>query len=80
MQTKEELFGQLKQVVIMETFSGYEVQKESNFKDDLDLDSLDKVELLMECETRFQINIDDEEYEEIETVNDLLENIYRKLK
>ena len=80
MPTKEELFEQLKQVIIDTTCTGEEITREINFKDDLGLDSLDKVELLMKCETRFQINIEDEEYEGIETVNDLLESVYRKLK
>ena len=79
MQTKDALFEKLKQV-ITDKACIEEIERETDLKDGLGLDSLDKVELLMECEVQFKINIEDEEYEEIETVNDLLENIYRKLK
>jgi len=80
MKEKTELFEKIKEVILEKTCTENEITLESEIKDDLGLDSLDKVELLMECEVQFKINIEDEEYEEIETVNDLLENIYRKLK
>lgn len=76
---KEELFKQLKHVIVSKSFTDHEVTTDKNLKDDLELDSLDKVELLMECEVQFKINIEDEEYEKIETVGDLLDIIYRKL-
>jgi acyl carrier protein len=41
---------------------------ESSFANDLGADSLDTVELIMEFEKEFEINIPDEEAEKIQTV------------
>jgi acyl carrier protein len=45
-----------------------EITMESSFANDLGADSLDTVELIMEFEKEFEINIPDEEAEKIQTV------------
>jgi acyl carrier protein len=45
-----------------------EVKLESNFIEDLGADSLDTVELVMELEKEFDVNIPDEDAEKIVTV------------
>lgn len=45
----------------------------------LGVDSLDNVELVMETETEFDINISDDESESIRTFQDLEELVKRKL-
>ena len=45
-----------------------EVTEESSFQEDLNADSLDLVELIMEMEDRFKLKIPDEEAEKIGTV------------
>ncbi|HBI04014.1 MAG TPA: acyl carrier protein [Paenibacillaceae bacterium] len=45
---------------------------ESNFKEDLDADSLDVVELVMELEDEFDLEISDEDAEKIATVGDVV--------
>jgi acyl carrier protein len=52
-----------------------EVTPEASFKDDLGADSLDLVELVMELEDEFDLEISDEEAEKISTVGDVLEYI-----
>jgi acyl carrier protein len=52
-----------------------EVQSDSSFIDDLGADSLDIVELVMEIEKRFSIEIPDEEAEKITTVQDAVDYI-----
>ena len=44
------------------------IKRESNFVNDLGADSLDTVELVMELEEEFDINIPDESAEKIQTV------------
>ena len=49
------------------------VKPETRFREDLDADSLDLYELLMELEDRYGIRVSEEEAAEIETVNDAVE-------
>lgn len=52
-----------------------EVKLESSFKDDLGADSLDVVELVMELEDEFDMEISDEQAEQIATVGDAVNYI-----
>ncbi|UJL47907.1 acyl carrier protein [Virgibacillus sp. NKC19-16] len=51
------------------------VTMEASFKDDLEADSLDVVELVMEFEDEFDMEIADEEAEKINTVGDAVNYI-----
>ncbi|MDQ0245649.1 acyl carrier protein [Priestia abyssalis] len=55
-----------------------EVKLESSFKDDLGADSLDVVELVMELEDEFDMEISDEDAEKIATVGDAVTYIQSK--
>ncbi|MDQ0253755.1 acyl carrier protein [Evansella vedderi] len=55
-----------------------EVKPEATFKDDLGADSLDVVELVMELEDEFDLEISDEDAEKIATVGDVVEYIERQ--
>jgi acyl carrier protein len=52
-----------------------EVKLEASFKDDLGADSLDVVELVMELEDEFDMEISDDEAENISTVGDAVNYI-----
>ena len=52
-----------------------EVKLESSFIDDLGADSLDIVELVMQIEKEFSIDIPDEDAEKISTVQDAVDYI-----
>ncbi|MBU9720381.1 MULTISPECIES: acyl carrier protein [Bacillaceae] len=54
-----------------------EVKPEATFKDDLGADSLDVVELVMELEDEFDLEISDEDAEKISTVGDVIQYIER---
>ncbi|MEM7456937.1 MAG: acyl carrier protein [Planctomycetota bacterium] len=51
------------------------INRDSNFVNDLGADSLDTVELVMELEEEFDINIADEAAEKIQTVGEAIEHI-----
>ncbi|MFY9116340.1 MAG: acyl carrier protein [Bacteroidales bacterium] len=57
-----------------------EVTPEANFTNDLGADSLDTVELIMEFEEAFGINIPDEAAEKISTVGDAIKYIEDNVK
>ncbi|WP_059104651.1 acyl carrier protein [Shouchella shacheensis] len=52
-----------------------EVKLEASFKEDLKADSLDVVELVMELEDEFDMEIADEDAEKIATVQDVVDYI-----
>jgi len=56
-----------------------QVTPEASFADDLDADSLDLVELVMALEEEFDVTVDEEELEGIETVGQAFELITKKL-
>lgn len=57
-----------------------EVTPEASFANDLGADSLDTVELIMEFEKEFSLNIPDEEAEKIATVGDAIKYIEENSK
>jgi acyl carrier protein len=52
-----------------------EVTAEASFKDDLGADSLDVVELVMELEDEFDLEISDEDAEKVTTVGEVVKYI-----
>lgn len=56
-----------------------EVKPEASFKDDLGADSLDVVELVMELEDEFDMEISDDDAEKIGTVGDAVKYIEEKV-
>lgn len=56
-----------------------EVKLEASFREDLGADSLDVVELVMELEDEFDMEISDEDAEKIATVQDAITYIEGKL-
>ena len=52
-----------------------EINKDTSFVNDLNADSLDTVELVMEFEDEFEMSIPDEEAEQIQTVGQAVEYI-----
>jgi acyl carrier protein len=60
-----------------------EITRDTSFINDLNADSLDTVELVMEFEDEFEMSIPDEEAEKIQTVGqaiDYIKSIAAKLK
>lgn len=56
-----------------------EVKMSSSFKDDLDADSLDVVELVMELEDEFGLDIPDKDAASFKTVGDVFDYLYDML-
>lgn len=75
------LFDDVKAVIVEQlSVNADEVKLESKFVEDLGADSLDVVELVMELENKFNIEIPDEEAEKISTVKDVVDYIENNKK
>lgn len=56
-----------------------EIRRETSFVNDLNADSLDTVELVMELEDEFDMNIPDDEAEKLQTVGQSIDFISKQL-
>lgn len=66
--------------IISEHFSLDKVHEDDHFISDLGGDALDIIELVMELEEKFNIEISDAEAERIHTAQDVYECVSHKLK
>lgn len=79
------IYDRVKRIVVNQLgVEESEVKPDSSFKEDLDADSLDLVELVMSLEEEFsnggkQIEIPDEDAEKINTVQDAVNYIEKRL-
>lgn len=71
-----DVFDRVKEIIVNKLdVEESKVTMEASFKDDLEADSLDVVELVMELEDEFDMEIADEEAEKINTVGDAVNYI-----
>ncbi len=76
----EAMFERFKKCAIeVLAVEGEKITKEASFADDLDADSLDLVELVMALEEEFDVAVDEEELEGIDTVGQAYELVTGKL-
>jgi len=77
---REQIFGTLREAAV--EILGVEadaVVETASFKDDLDADSLDLVELVMALEERLDISVPEEDLENVKTVGDALDVVSAKV-
>lgn len=70
------IFEKIKEMIAEQfRIDGEDITMETSFRDDLDADSIDLVELIMSLEDEFDLEVEDEEVENIKTVGDAVNYI-----
>jgi acyl carrier protein len=74
--SREEIYEQVKNVLTEQLgIDEAQITEEASFQEDLDADSLDLVELIMELEDQFGVKISDEDAQGIQTVGQAVDYI-----
>ena len=74
--TEQEIESKVKAIIVDKLgVEESQVTAEANFQADLNADSLDTVELIMEFEKEFNITIPDEDTQKISTVGDAIDYV-----
>jgi len=74
--SREEVFERVKEVLTEQLgIDQGEITEGASFQEDLDADSLDLVELIMELEDQFGVKISDEDAQGIQTVGQAVDYI-----
>ncbi len=74
--SREEVFERVKEVLVEQLgVDESQITEAASFQEDLDADSLDLVELIMELEDNFGVKISDEDAQSIQTVGQAVDYI-----
>lgn len=73
---REQALGEVRAILVEQLgVDPGDVKETASFQEDLNADSLDLVELIMEMEDRFEVKIPDEEAEKIGTVGQAVDYV-----
>lgn len=79
--TKEQIFEELKNILIEELeISENDIHLEANLFEDLDLDSIDAVDIAVRMQKFTNKKLSPAEFKQIKTINDIVEAVYGLLQ
>jgi len=79
--TEQEVFERIKAIIVdVLGIDESQITMDSRFREDLEADSLDLVELIMAMEEAFDAEISDEEAQKIQTVGEAVKYIVERMQ
>ena len=76
MHTREEIFNTIKEILIKDfDCDESKIKIESNLAEDLDLDSIDAVDLVVKLQTIINQKVDPEDFKQIRTLQDVVDAV-----
>jgi acyl carrier protein len=76
MHTREEIFNTIKDILIKDfDCDESKIKIESNLVEDLDLDSIDAVDLVVKLQTIIDKKVDPEDFKQIRTLQDVVDAV-----
>jgi acyl carrier protein len=80
MQTKDEIFEEVRDILCREfEFAPAEVLLESHLIEDLDLDSIDAIDLAVKLEERVGLDLEEKQLRSLRLVQDVVDLVYAHL-
>lgn len=81
LQTKEDIFEQLKEIVVdLFEIDKSEIKFESRLYDDLDLDSIDAIDMVVKLQEITGKKVKPEDFKSARTISDVVEAVYEMLQ
>ncbi len=81
METKEQIYQVLKTIIVdLFEVEESEITLEANLNDELDLDSIDAVDMLVNLQEISGTKVEPEVFKNVRTVNDIVEAVYQVLQ
>ncbi len=75
-----DVFSKIREIVAVQfNLSEDEISEDTSFFDDLNADSIDLVHLVMTLEDEYELEVEDDQLENIETVGDAVEYIEKNI-
>ena len=76
MQTKQEIFNLIKDVLVKDfACDESKIKTESKLVEDLDLDSIDAVDLIVKLQSKINQKVDPEDFKQIRTIQDIVDAV-----
>ena len=76
--TKEDIFDRVRDVLVEQfEIEAESVTLESNLREDLDIDSIDAVDLMIEMKSFTEKKMSLEDFHQVKTISDVVDTVYR---
>jgi len=81
LEVKMDIYNEVKKILIEHLrINEEQLKPDSKLTDELGADSLDSIDIVMDLEEKFKIEIADEEVQLVKTVNDIVAIVEKKIK